>query len=156
VESRCHCILRVVNVAHQPCFAQNRVDLKAAMHFTSNQSLTLCSFCLLILITNYSTASSSLTLAHLLVAVATLFTTVSLCIYCSGCKIAIRGRGSVKEGARRGKTPDEEDDLHVYISGETEEQVEIAAKEVCTAFIYTIKYTHIYIHSRYTHVYKIR
>jgi hypothetical protein len=53
-------------------------------------------------------------------------------IHCSGCKIAIRGRGSVKEGARRGKTPDEEDDLHVYISGETEEQVEIAAKEVCT------------------------
>jgi hypothetical protein len=58
----------------------------------------------------------------------------SICI--SGCKIAIRGRGSVKEGARRGKTPDEEDDLHVYISGETEEQVEIAAKEVCNPSIY--------------------
>lgn len=41
------------------------------------------------------------------------------------CKIAIRGKGSVKEGARRGpKAIDEDDDLHVYISGETEENVE--------------------------------
>ena len=49
-----------------------------------------------------------------------------------GCKIAIRGRGSVKEGARRTmvKTVDEEDDLHVYVQGDTEEQVEKAAAEV--------------------------
>ena len=41
------------------------------------------------------------------------------------CKIAIRGKGSVKEGARRGPTViDEDDELHVYISGETEESVE--------------------------------
>lgn len=43
----------------------------------------------------------------------------------SDCKIAIRGKGSVKEGARRGPTViDEDDELHVYISGETEEAVE--------------------------------
>ena len=41
------------------------------------------------------------------------------------CKIAIRGKGSVKEGARRGPTAvDADDELHVYISGETEEAVE--------------------------------
>lgn len=41
------------------------------------------------------------------------------------CKIAIRGKGSVKEGARRGpKAIDEDDELHVYISGDTEENVE--------------------------------
>ncbi len=48
----------------------------------------------------------------------------------SGCKIAIRGKGSVKEGARRTRATDEEDDLHVYITGDTEEQVEIAAIQV--------------------------
>eukprot|EP00612_Vaucheria_litorea_P001156 CAMPEP_0171456778 /NCGR_PEP_ID=MMETSP0945-20130129/3121_1 /TAXON_ID=109269 /ORGANISM="Vaucheria litorea, Strain CCMP2940" /LENGTH=456 /DNA_ID=CAMNT_0011982255 /DNA_START=548 /DNA_END=1918 /DNA_ORIENTATION=+ len=50
----------------------------------------------------------------------------------TGCKIAIRGRGSVKEGARRTliKTVDEEDDLHVFVQGDTEEQVEKAAKEI--------------------------
>ncbi len=48
----------------------------------------------------------------------------------SGCKIAIRGKGSVKEGARRTRATDEEDDLHVYITGDTEEQVEIAAVQV--------------------------
>ncbi len=48
----------------------------------------------------------------------------------SGCKIAIRGKGSVKEGARRTRAADEDDDLHVYITGDTEEQVEIAATEV--------------------------
>lgn len=41
------------------------------------------------------------------------------------CKIAIRGKGSVKEGARRGPMAiDEDDELHVYVSGETEEAVE--------------------------------
>ncbi|CAN0309097.1 unnamed protein product, partial [Discosporangium mesarthrocarpum] len=41
------------------------------------------------------------------------------------CKIAIRGKGSVKEGARRGpRQADEDDELHVHITGETEEQVE--------------------------------
>lgn len=43
------------------------------------------------------------------------------------CKIAIRGKGSVKEGARRGPTAvDADDELHVYISGESEEAVEKA------------------------------
>ncbi|CAN0476269.1 unnamed protein product, partial [Ectocarpus sp. 12 AP-2014] len=47
------------------------------------------------------------------------------------CKIAIRGKGSVKEGARRGPMAiDEDDELHVYVSGESEEAVEKAAKEV--------------------------
>lgn len=41
------------------------------------------------------------------------------------CKIAIRGKGSVKEGARRGPMAiDEDDELHVHVSGETEEAVE--------------------------------
>ncbi len=48
----------------------------------------------------------------------------------SGCKIAIRGKGSVKEGARRTRTSDEDDELHVYITGDTEEAVEIAATQV--------------------------
>jgi splicing factor 1 len=48
----------------------------------------------------------------------------------TGCKIAIRGKGSVKEGARRTRTADEDDDLHVYITGDSEAQVEAAAKEI--------------------------
>lgn len=44
----------------------------------------------------------------------------------TGCKIMIRGRGSVKEGSRgknNGKYDDEDDELHVYIQGETDEDV---------------------------------
>lgn len=49
------------------------------------------------------------------------------------CKIAIRGKGSVKEGARRGPTAvDADDELHVYISGETEDSVEKVCVCVCT------------------------
>jgi splicing factor 1 len=41
-------------------------------------------------------------------------------------KISIRGKGSVKEGSKgraAGKNQDEDDDLHVYVQGETEESV---------------------------------
>lgn len=50
----------------------------------------------------------------------------------TGCKISIRGKGSAKEGSkgRGSKAADEDDDLHVYISGETEENVEKAAKMI--------------------------
>ncbi|TYZ62725.1 hypothetical protein PybrP1_001418 [[Pythium] brassicae (nom. inval.)] len=49
----------------------------------------------------------------------------------SNCKIAIRGKGSVKEGSKGKKnTADENDDLHVLITGEREEDLERAAKEV--------------------------
>jgi splicing factor 1 len=50
----------------------------------------------------------------------------------TGCKISIRGKGSVKEGAKaRGvKSFDDDDELHVYVQGETEDQVEKAAKIV--------------------------
>lgn len=46
------------------------------------------------------------------------------------CKIAIRGKGSVKEGARRGPTViDEDDELHVYISGESEDAVSKVSRD---------------------------
>lgn len=49
----------------------------------------------------------------------------------SNCKIAIRGKGSVKEGSRGKKTSaDENDDLHVLITAENEEDLERAAKDV--------------------------
>ena len=43
----------------------------------------------------------------------------------TGCKISIRGRGSVKEGSkgRAAKNPDDDEDLHVHVQGETEEAV---------------------------------
>ena len=51
----------------------------------------------------------------------------------TGCKISIRGKGSVKEGSR-GRTSkvavDEDEDLHVHITGDDPEKVEIAAKMV--------------------------
>jgi len=47
----------------------------------------------------------------------------------SGCKIAIRGRGSVKEGKGKPTAADDEE-LHVLITGDTEENVSIAAKRV--------------------------
>lgn len=51
----------------------------------------------------------------------------------TSCKIAIRGRGSVKEGSKKQKQPPEPDaneDLHVLIQGEREEDVERAAKMI--------------------------
>ena len=50
----------------------------------------------------------------------------------SGCKISIRGKGSAKEGSkgRASKSIDEDDELHVHISGESEENVEKAVKMV--------------------------
>lgn len=49
----------------------------------------------------------------------------------TNCKIAIRGKGSVKEGSRGKKmSADENDDLHVLITGEREDDIDRAAKEV--------------------------
>lgn len=54
----------------------------------------------------------------------------------SNCKIAIRGRGSVKEGSKGKKVnADDNDDLHVLIMGDREEDVERAAKEVTSLLI---------------------
>ena len=45
------------------------------------------------------------------------------------CKISIRGKGSVKEGrSRRGPAREEEDDLHVLITGSRQEDVACAEK----------------------------
>lgn len=38
-------------------------------------------------------------------------------------KISIRGKGSLKEGSKRPKHPDDDDELHVHIQGETEDSV---------------------------------
>jgi len=49
----------------------------------------------------------------------------------TNCKIAIRGKGSVKEGSKGKKTnADENDDLHVLITGDNDENLDRAAKEV--------------------------
>ncbi|ETP19682.1 hypothetical protein F441_06429 [Phytophthora nicotianae CJ01A1] len=49
----------------------------------------------------------------------------------TNCKIAIRGKGSVKEGSKGKKmNADENDDLHVLITGDREEDLDKAAKEV--------------------------
>ncbi|RLN84984.1 hypothetical protein BBJ28_00003105 [Nothophytophthora sp. Chile5] len=49
----------------------------------------------------------------------------------TNCKIAIRGKGSVKEGSKGKKVnADENDDLHVLITGEREDDIDRAAKEV--------------------------
>lgn len=45
----------------------------------------------------------------------------------TGCKILIRGRGSVKEGARgRGVNEDEDDELHVFVTGDSRADVDKA------------------------------
>ncbi|ETW00360.1 hypothetical protein H310_07005 [Aphanomyces invadans] len=47
------------------------------------------------------------------------------------CRIAIRGRGSVKEGSKGKKMmSDDHEELHVLITGDREEDIERAAKEV--------------------------
>jgi len=51
----------------------------------------------------------------------------------TGCKISIRGKGSVKEGSKgraAKQQPDEDDELHCFVQGETEENVEAAARMV--------------------------
>lgn len=47
----------------------------------------------------------------------------------TGCKIAIRGKGSVKSG-RQGKVEDETDELHVIVTGDTDEAVDQASDMV--------------------------
>jgi hypothetical protein len=45
----------------------------------------------------------------------------------SNCKIAIRGRGSVKEGRSRKDTkpdPSDNEDLHVLVTGDTDQDVD--------------------------------
>ncbi|CAH0520169.1 unnamed protein product [Peronospora belbahrii] len=49
----------------------------------------------------------------------------------TNCKIAIRGKGSVKEGSKGKKVNgDENDELHVLITGDRDEDLDRAAKEV--------------------------
>ncbi len=50
----------------------------------------------------------------------------------TNCKISIRGKGSVKEGSkgRANKIVDEDEDLHVHITGDNADNVEIAVKMV--------------------------
>lgn len=51
----------------------------------------------------------------------------------TGCKISIRGKGSAKEGSKARavqQTPDDDDELHVHISGETDDNVNKAVKLV--------------------------
>ena len=49
----------------------------------------------------------------------------------TNCKISIRGKGSLKDGSKgRAKQPDDDDELHVHITGETEEGLEKACKLV--------------------------
>ena len=44
----------------------------------------------------------------------------------TGAKISIRGKGSVKDGRKRNSQPDDEDDLHVLITADTNEQLKKA------------------------------
>ena len=49
----------------------------------------------------------------------------------TNCKISIRGKGSLKDGSKgRAKQPDDDDELHVHITGETDENLEMACKLV--------------------------
>ncbi len=53
------------------------------------------------------------------------------------CRIAIRGRGSSKDGSKKAKQvmPDDHEELHVLITSENEEDLERAVKEVSTLLI---------------------
>ncbi|XP_029654708.1 LOW QUALITY PROTEIN: splicing factor 1-like, partial [Octopus sinensis] len=57
---------------------------------------------------------------------------VCIYIYCSRARIIIRGKGSVKEGKNPGgyMLPGEDEPLHAYITGCTEEQVKRAQNQV--------------------------
>ncbi|EKX54071.1 hypothetical protein GUITHDRAFT_62028, partial [Guillardia theta CCMP2712] len=48
----------------------------------------------------------------------------------TGARIVIRGKGSVKDGRKgfKGNDPSEDEDLHVLITGDTQEQVDAASK----------------------------
>jgi splicing factor 1 len=52
----------------------------------------------------------------------------------TGCKISIRGKGSIKEGSKgrssQNETSTENEDLHVVITGDTDESVDMAVKMV--------------------------
>ena len=50
----------------------------------------------------------------------------------TGCKISIRGKGSSKEGSkgRAAKSADDDEDLHVHVTGDDAEKVALAAKMV--------------------------
>jgi len=60
----------------------------------------------------------------------------------SGAKIAIRGKGSVKEGKGRSDaahTSNQEEDLHCLIMADTEEKVN-KAKKLINTIIETVRY----------------
>eukprot|EP01029_Cantina_marsupialis_P022838 TRINITY_DN56062_c0_g1_i1.p1 TRINITY_DN56062_c0_g1~~TRINITY_DN56062_c0_g1_i1.p1 ORF type:complete len:676 (-),score=269.19 TRINITY_DN56062_c0_g1_i1:649-2676(-) len=46
------------------------------------------------------------------------------------CKISIRGKGSVKEGKNRKPQPDDDDDIHVFLMAENEQDLERASEEI--------------------------
>jgi len=49
----------------------------------------------------------------------------------TGCKISVRGKGSLKDGSKgRSEQPDADDELHVHITGDDEEKVILAEKLV--------------------------
>jgi splicing factor 1 len=56
----------------------------------------------------------------------------------TGCKIAIRGRGSVKEGRARKENikpdPSENEELHVLVTGDTDQAVDMVSNCVCMVF----------------------
>lgn len=49
----------------------------------------------------------------------------------TGCKISVRGKGSLKDGSKgRENQPDADDELHVHITGDDEDKVLLAEKLV--------------------------
>jgi splicing factor 1 len=58
----------------------------------------------------------------------------------TGCKISIRGRGSVKEGSKGRATknnPDDDEDLHCHVQGETEEAVCLLSLPLLTSLSFS-------------------
>ena len=47
-----------------------------------------------------------------------------------GAKVIIRGRGSLKEGQTRENDTGQDEPMHVLITGETQESVDKAAREI--------------------------
>lgn len=71
----------------------------------------------------------------------------------SGAKIAIRGKGSVKEGKGRSDaahTSNQEEDLHCLIMADTEEKVN-KAKKLVHNVIETVSFLLFAFYRRYTH-----